>query len=439
MSDNDTIAAIATAPGQGGIGIVRISGKAAKDICHRLIHTVPPARFAHYANFKDEENDIIDQGIVIVFDQPNSFTGEDVVELQGHGGTVVLNRLLNSVIKLAARVARAGEFSERAYHNNKIDLAQAEAIADLIAAESEQSAIAAMHSLQGEFSSAINSLVEQLTQLRVHVESALDFPEEEIDFLADNAIADKLLKIQSQLKTVKNNCKQGALLSEGVRVVITGKPNAGKSSLLNKMAGMETAIVSDIPGTTRDVLREHIQINGVALHIIDTAGVRDSDDEIEKEGVRRAQIEIDQADIIMHLVDASVEEKVIANSEKEIIVYNKIDLTETKSGSEHKSVWLSAKTGDGLDLLKTKILEMIGIDNVSQKEGMYSARTRHVVAIDRAEEHLNIADVALHKQQAGEIMAEELRMAQNELASITGEFSNDDLLGKIFSEFCIGK
>jgi len=443
MSHQDTIAAIATAPGQGGIGIVRISGKKVLSIAQTILHRSPEPRYAHYTNFNNADEEVIDQGLVLYFAKPNSFTGEDVLELQGHGGPVVLDRILKRVIELGARHARAGEFSERAYLNNKIDLAQAEAIADLIAAESEQSAKAAIHSLQGEFSHSINQLVEQITSLRVHVESALDFPEEEIDFLADKVIADKLSAIQQQLSQVKKSCKQGALLREGLRVVITGKPNAGKSSLLNQLAGLESAIVSDVPGTTRDVLREHIQIQGIPLHIIDTAGMRESTDAIEKEGVRRAQKEIEQADIILHLIDASTYDapsyEIESGNRKQIVVYNKVDLTELAIHSEDSAVWISAKTGEGIDELKALLLKTMGIDSASQQEGLFSARTRHVAAIIKAEKHLLLASDALHRQQAGEIMAEELRLTQNELSGITGAFSSDDLLGKIFSEFCIGK
>ena len=441
MSELDTIAAIATAPGQGGIGVIRISGQNVLSIAQALLSKIPKPRYAQYANFKNGDDEIIDQGLVLYFSNPNSFTGEDVLELQGHGGPVVLNQLLKRVIELGARQARAGEFSERAYLNNKIDLTQAEAIADLIAAESEQSAKAAMHSLQGEFSSTVNQLVEQITLLRMHVESALDFPEEEIDFLGDKIIAEKLSSVQQQLQQVKKTCKQGALLREGMRVVITGKPNAGKSSLLNQLAGLDSAIVSDVPGTTRDVLREHIQIDGIPLHIIDTAGLREAKDAIEQEGVRRAQKEIEQADIVLHLVDASKTkiQKIEKEITNQIVVFNKVDLTDLEVRSEKNTIWLSAKTGEGIDELKKLLLKIMEVDSSSQQEGMFSARTRHVVAIKNAEQHLQLANDALHNQKAGEIMAEELRLTQNELSSITGEFSSDDLLGKIFSEFCIGK
>lgn len=439
MNNSDTIAAIATAPGQGGIGVIRVSGAEVQRITKTLLSILPQPRFAKYVNFKDTDNEVIDQGIALFFSKPDSFTGEDVLELQGHGGPVVLNQLLNRVIELGARPARAGEFSERAYLNNKIDLAQAEAIADLIAAESEQSAKAAMHSLQGEFSITINLLVEELIQLRVHVESALDFPEEEIDFLADKVIEEKLSSIQQQVLKVEQGCKQGALLREGARVVITGKPNVGKSSLLNQLAGLESAIVSDVPGTTRDVLREHIQIEGIPLHIVDTAGLRDSSDEVEQEGVRRAQKEIEQADIVLHMLDANTEELIENEKNNQLVIYNKVDLTDLKCHSKDRAVWISAKTGEGIDNLKQLLLQIIGATPASQQEGLFSARTRHVDAIKQTEQHLELASDALHDQQAGEIMAEELRLAQNELSSITGEFSSDDLLGKIFSEFCIGK
>jgi len=296
MSEKETIAAIATAPGQGGVGIVRVSGKKAAEIAQQLTGKKLTPRYAHYTPFLDENNETIDNGLALFFENPNSFTGEDVLELQGHGGPIVLDILLKRVLSLGARSARAGEFSERAFLNDKIDLAQAEAIADLIAAESHEAAKAAVHSLNGEFSEEINKLVEQLTQLRIHVEAALDFPEEEIDFLADKVIENKLKEVTEKLQQVKASAKQGRLLKEGMTVVIAGKPNAGKSSLLNQLAGQETAIVTDVPGTTRDILREHIQIDGLPLHIIDTAGMRESEDVVEQEGIRRAMQEIEKAD-----------------------------------------------------------------------------------------------------------------------------------------------
>jgi len=445
MLNADTIVAIATPPGAGGVGIVRISGPKAAHIAEYILDACPAPRLAHYSDFYDNEHNVIDQGIALYFKAPHSFTGEDVLELQGHGGMVVLDMLVQRIIALGARAARAGEFSERAFLNNKIDLAQAEAIADLIAAQSEQAARAAVHSLQGAFSEQIDALVMELTQLRVHVEAALDFPEEEIDFLADKAIAEKLDKVQQQLQAVKQSAQQGRLLKDGMNVVIAGRPNAGKSSLLNALAGHDAAIVTEIPGTTRDVLREHIQIDGLPLHIIDTAGLRDSDDRVEQEGIRRAHSEIERADRVLYLIDASTEnDDVIPQpliSSKLTCVHNKMDLLEQPAHSEQKQnvthIYLSARTGDGVDLLKQHLKQCMGYQQ--QHEGKFIARRRHLEAIDAAEQHLSQANNALTRLKAGELLAEELRLAQQALASITGAFSADDLLGKIFADFCIGK
>ncbi len=441
MSPPDTIAAIATAPGQGGIGVIRISGGNTNQIARQLLGDLPKPRYAQFASFRDADNEVIDQGIALYFPAPNSFTGEDVLELQGHGGAVVLDRLLKRIIELGARPARAGEFSERAFLNDKIDLVQAEAIADLIAAESEQSAKAAMHSLQGEFSASIDTLLQQLIELRMHVESTLDFPEEEIDFLADDIIKQKLQAIVDQLQVIQNNSKQGRLLNEGLKVVISGKPNAGKSSLLNLLAGSDSAIVSDIPGTTRDVLREKIQIQGVPLHIVDTAGLREASDVIEQEGVRRAQKEMQQADILLTVIDATIDAVLPDAQPNEIQVLNKIDLVQDKGvDTPDSAVKLSAKTGEGLERLQQKILQLAGYNSQpGQTTGIYTARRRHLQALQKTADHLELAQRALTVEQAGEVMAEELRLAQNSLSEITGAFSSDDLLGKIFSEFCIGK
>ncbi|MCW8830246.1 MAG: tRNA uridine-5-carboxymethylaminomethyl(34) synthesis GTPase MnmE [Gammaproteobacteria bacterium] len=447
MSDKDTIAAIATAPGQGGVGIVRVSGKKATEIAEQLTGKKLTPRYAHYTPFLDENNETIDNGLALFFENPNSFTGEDVLELQGHGGPVILDILLQRVLSLGARPARAGEFSERAFLNDKIDLTQAEAIADLIAAESHEAARAAVHSLNGEFSEEIDKLVEQLTQLRIHIEAALDFPEEEIDFLADKVIENKLIEVTEKLQQVKASAKQGRLLKEGMTVVIAGRPNAGKSSLLNQLAGQDTAIVTDIPGTTRDILREHIQIDGLPLHIIDTAGLRESEDVVEQEGIRRAMQEIEKADRLLYVMDGDSkgEEKNIVDSfSKDLgitFVHNKIDknkavpqLVELENNTT--DIFLSAKTGAGIELLKQHLKKCMGYEN--RLEGKYMARRRHLEAIEQAEQNLELADLNLkHKQ--GELVAEELSQAQNQLASITGEFSSDDLLGRIFSDFCIGK
>ena len=452
--NTDTIAAIATPSGQGGVGIIRVSGSQAIAVAEKIVGHCPAPRFAHYGNFTDENKTIIDSGLTLFFKKPFSFTGEDVIEFHAHGGPVVLDILLKEILQSDVRPARAGEFTERAFLNDKIDLTQAEAIADLIAADSEQAARAAMRSMQGVFSAVIHQLVEQLTQLRIYVESALDFPEEEIDFLADDAIAKQLAAVKQQLFEVKKSAQQGRLLKEGMTVVIAGKPNAGKSSLLNQLAGQESAIVTDIPGTTRDILREHIQIDGLPLHIIDTAGLRDSDDVIEQEGIKRARKMIEKADRVLFVVD--IEEGNDSNHQAILqgipshigvtTVFNKIDkqnrsaemVDASESATEENAViYLSAKNGEGIDLLKQHLKQCMGYQQ--SKEGQFIARRRHLDAIDAAEQHLIMADVNLHQLKAGELLAEELRLAQNVLASITGEFSSDDLLGRIFSDFCIGK
>ncbi len=447
MSVKDTIAAIATPPGQGGVGILRVSGAEVPAITEKLLGRIIPPRYAHYGSFIDENGETIDSGIALYFKAPFSFTGEDVLELHGHGGPMVMDLLLKRVLSLGVRAARAGEFSERAFLNDKIDLTQAEAIADLIAAESHEAARAAAHSLAGDFSADIQLLVEALIQLRIHVESALDFPEEEIDFLADDAIAEKLKDTREKLQQVKSSAQQGRLLKEGMTVVIAGKPNAGKSSLLNKLAGQEAAIVTDVPGTTRDILREHIQIDGLPLHIIDTAGLRESDNEVEQEGIRRALGAIEKADRLLYMLsgDSKEEEADIIEgltSDVDItFIFNKIDLKNTsariKEDKNKTELYLSAKTGEGIDLLKKHLKKCMGYEGGT--EGKYIARRRHLDAIDQAEAHLEIAHTNLHVIKAGELVAEELLLAQQALSSITGEFSNDDLLGRIFADFCIGK
>jgi tRNA modification GTPase len=448
--NNDTIAAIATPTGQGGVGIIRVSGARAADLADIISGKCPAPRYAHYGVFVDQNKNTIDSGLTLYFKKPFSFTGEDVVEFHAHGGPVILDILLKEILQHNVRPARAGEFSERAFLNDKIDLAQAEAIADLIAADSEQAARAATRSMQGEFSAVIHQLVEELIQLRIYVESALDFPEEEIDFLADEAIANKLELVKQKLLQVKKSAHQGRLLKEGMTVVIAGKPNAGKSSLLNQLAGQDSAIVTDIPGTTRDILREHIQIDGLPLHIIDTAGLRDSDDIVEREGVKRAKQMIEAADRILFVVDINDNDLTMLKSLPENIgittIYNKIDQHNRTAEIEDNpalaeknrtEIFLSAKTGDGIDLLKQHLKSCMGYQQ--KNEGQFIARRRHLDAIDTAEEHLVIANKNLHELKAGELLAEELRLAQEALSSITGEFSSDDLLGRIFSDFCIGK
>ncbi len=446
----DTIAAVATPSGQGGVGIIRISGPLAPAVAEKISGLCPAPRYAHYGVFCDKKKAPIDNGLTLYFKKPFSFTGEDIIEFHAHGGPVVLDILLKEVLQYDVRPARAGEFSERAFLNDKIDLTQAEAIADLIAADSEQAARAATRSMQGDFSAVIHQLVEELIRLRIHVESALDFPEEEIDFLADAAIAEQLKQVKQKLQDVKKSAQQGRLLKEGMTVVIAGKPNAGKSSLLNQLAGQESAIVTEIAGTTRDILREHIQIDGLPLHIMDTAGLRDSDDIVEKEGIKRTRQMIENADRILFVVDVNDKDEALLDTLPKNIgvtkVYNKIDRYGLKAKivendaairDRNSAVYISAKTGDGLELLKKHLKACMGYQQ--KNEGQFIARRRHLDAIDVAEEHLQIADKNLNCLRAGELLAEELRQAQQALSSITGEFSSDDLLGRIFSDFCIGK
>ena len=435
-----TIVAIATPPGRGGVGIVRVSGPKVAEIAEGIIHKPLKPRYAIVARFFDQDQEPIDEGIVLYFPAPNSFTGEDVLELHGHGGPVVLDRLLKRCMALGARQARPGEFSERAFLNNKIDLAQAEAIADLIDAESTQAAQSALRSLQGGFSKCIAMLVEKLIQLRMYVEAAINFPEEEIDFLADEKISQQLNSIITDLSAVQKTAKQGSLLREGMTVVIAGKPNAGKSSLLNQLSGQESAIVTEIPGTTRDILREYIHIDGLPLHIIDTAGLCESPDIVEKEGIRRAYEAIQSADRVLFMVDCTNHETFDLSefpNAKLSIIYNKIDLKNAEPRQVNNSIYLSAKTGAGINLLKEHLKQCVGFQTLT--EGQFSARRRHIEALQLAAEHLVNAKVQLEKFHAGELLAEELNLAQRSLGEITGEFHSDDLLGRIFAGFCIGK
>lgn len=451
MSQQDTIAAIATPPGKGGVGIIRISGSKSLAIAAALMDRSPQPRRAHFAHFReivDNETDVIDQGLALFFPGPNSFTGEDVLELQGHGGPVIMDRLLKACLRAGARMARPGEFSERAFLNNKIDLAQAEAIADLIDSASEQAARQAMRSLDGAFSREIDQLVEAVTVLRIYVEAAIDFPEEEIDFISDSRVADDLNAIKQQLQHVSNAAQQGSLLRDGMTVVIAGKPNAGKSSLLNALAGRESAIVTDIAGTTRDILRENILIDGMPLHIIDTAGLRDSDDPVEQEGIRRAWQEIDKADRVLLIVDshqqrhADIPDTFVehANAGKLSLIFNKCDLSgETvreDAQGELPTLYLSAKAEQGIDLLRNHLKRCVGFED---GDSPFIARRRHIEALNTAREHLLQGEHQLHHYNAGELLAEELRLTQQSLSEITGAFTSDDLLGRIFSSFCIGK
>lgn len=450
----ETIVAQATAPGRGGIGILRVSGPLATKVAQAILGKCPKPRMADYLPFKDADGTILDQGIALYFKSPNSFTGEDVLELQGHGGQVVLDLLLKRILQIdGIRLARPGEFSEQAFLNDKLDLAQAEAIADLIDSTSEQAVRSALKSLQGEFSKKVNALVDSVIYLRTYVEASIDFPDEEIDFLADGKIEANLRGIINQLEDVRSEAKQGSILREGMKVVIAGRPNAGKSSLLNALAGHEAAIVTDIAGTTRDVLREHIHIDGMPLHIIDTAGLRDATDEVERIGISRAWTEIEQADRIILMLDSSdpesadlskVRSEFLAKLPSTLpvtIVRNKIDLNgEQASESEqggYQMISLSAQTHDGVQLLREHLKQAMGFQ--TGMEGGFLARRRHLDALDKAAEHLQIGLVQLTEFHAGELLAEELRLVQSYLSEITGQFTSDDLLGNIFSSFCIGK
>jgi tRNA modification GTPase trmE len=450
----DTIVAQATPIGRGGVGILRVSGPLASKVAEAVLGKTLTPRMANYLPFKDNNGETLDQGIALFFKAPNSFTGEDVLELQGHGGQVILDILLKRILEVeGVRIARAGEFSEQAFLNDKLDLAQAEAIADLIDATSEQAARSALKSLQGEFSNKINQLVDSVIYLRTYVEAAIDFPDEEIDFLADGKIEGHLNDIIQQLNGVRQEAKQGAILREGMKVVIAGRPNAGKSSLLNALAGREAAIVTDIAGTTRDVLREHIHIDGMPLHIIDTAGLREASDEVERIGIARAWEEIAQADQVLLMID-STEQKVddfkaewaeflakLPPNMPVTVIRNKVDLSGEPEGLEQLEnftfIRLSAQTKVGVDLLREHLKKSMGYQ--SSTEGGFLARRRHLQALEEAAEHLARGHVQLTQFFAGELLAEELRMVQNALSEITGQFTSDDLLGNIFSSFCIGK
>ncbi len=445
----DTIAAVATPSGRGGVGIVRISGPAAAAIAEGMLGRCPPPRRADYLPFRSIDGSVLDLGIALFFAAPHSFTGEDVLELQGHGGPVVMDLLLETALQLGARNALPGEFSQRAFLNDKLDLAQAEAIADLIDSSSEQAARSALRSLQGEFSHRVQSLTEALIQLRLYVEAAIDFPEEEVDFLADGVVSARLHALAEQLCAVQEAARQGSLLREGMNVVLAGLPNAGKSSLLNALAGRDSAIVTDIPGTTRDVLREQISIDGMPLHIIDTAGLRDSGDAIEQEGVRRAWAEIERADGVLLLVDdhaglGAAEQAILARLPQRLpvtFIHNKIDLSGRAPALAHEGdeihVYLSARHGTGLDLLRQHLKQRMGYTGAGT--GAFSARRRHLDALARAAAHLEAGTAQLEQYHAGELLAEELHLAQQALGEITGTFTSDDLLGRIFTSFCIGK
>lgn len=437
----DTIAAIATAQGRGGVGVVRISGPGISFIAMTILGKIPGARHATFTDFKDAGGEVIDQGIALYFPAPHSYTGEDVLELQGHGGAAVLHLLLQRCLGLGARLAEPGEFTRRAYLNDKIDLAQAESVADLIEATTTEAARSAIRSLHGEFSATINELVEELIRLRMLVEAMLDFPEEDIE-VVDTTHRDLLLtKIHSRLQQTLESARQGSLLREGAHVALVGRPNVGKSSLLNRLAGEEVALVSEVPGTTRDVIRQAIQIRGVPLHIMDTAGLRVSQDEVENMGMARTHQMVQRADLILLLLDAargcSAEDSAILSGFPadipHLLVFNKADLLQEKFTAE-AGVYISAKSGLGIEVLREEILKLIGWHN--QEGGTFIARERHLIALKLAQSHLDLATRQLNHP---ELFAEELRLTQQALNSITGKFTADDLLGEIFSRFCIGK
>ncbi len=446
-TQGETIAAIATSAGAGGIGIIRLSGSKAAEIAVVLLGRTPKPRHAHYCTFRDSDRAILDHGLLLHFPAPHSFTGEDVVELQVHGSPVMLRCLLARTIELGARQARAGEFSERAFLNGKIDLAQAEAIADLIASGSEAAARAALRSLDGEFSRQVHALTEAVVRLRIWIEAAIDFPEEEIDFLATPRLLDDMAQLGNSVDQLLTASRRGVRLANGLHVVIVGRPNAGKSSLLNALAASDRAIVTDIPGTTRDVLRETIDLDGIAITLVDTAGLRESIDPVEVEGMRRARTELQSADLAVlvsrdeHLHEDSELLSGLSEATARIIVHNKIDLDATvprrKLIDTTTHLWISARTGAGVDLLVAELRRAAGQSETD--DGAFSARARHVNAIERAREHLESARFALFEQRAGELAAEELRLVQQVLDEITGTFSSDDLLGRIFADFCIGK
>lgn len=457
----DTIVAQANAPGQGGVSIIRISGDGALPIAEKLFKKQAlffEARKAKLVQCENKNEEIIDQGIVIFFAGPNSFTGEDIIEFHCHGSPVLVDLILDTIVFFGARLARAGEFSERAFLNNKIDLVQAEAIADLIASGSEQAAKSALHSLQGFFSEKINTLVEDLIYLRTYIEAAIDFPDEEgVEFLSEGKIKKRLEVLLENIGTLKKETQQGVMLQEGLNVVIAGEPNAGKSSLLNILSRKESAIVTTIAGTTRDVLKEKIQIRGLPIHIIDTAGLRESEDIIEQEGIRRAWKEIQKADLVLYVIDASKAElpqdqnawsllqKHLSDNTPICIIENKADLLGKQPGIETIAInqqqipllTISAKFDSGIDLLKQQILLCAGFS--LSGESRFIARRRHILAIEQAEVFIEHGYQCLLESEAAELLAEDLRLAQQCLGEITGAFTSDDLLGNIFSSFCIGK
>ncbi len=449
MSDADTIVAAATPPGRGGIGVVRLSGPAASRIASSILGALPAPRRATFAAFRDAAHQTLDAGLALYFPGPHSYTGEDVVEFHGHGGPVIIESLIERLVELGARRANPGEFTQRAFLNDKLDLAQAEAVADLIDAGSREAARAAMRSLQGEFSTMIQVLTGALIELRTHVEAAIDFPEEEIDFLADPALAERLATVRRHFEAVTRSASQGRLLRDGMTVVLAGAPNAGKSSLLNRLAGYDAAIVTALPGTTRDVLRERIHVDGMPLHILDTAGLRVAQDAVEEEGIRRAQAEMARADRVLFIIDGALDPEASAYRELAgslpagipvTLVYNKSDIADGRklpAPSGVPRVDVSALTGEGLDGLRAHLKSCMGYFTL--ESGSVSARQRHLEALARARASVEEAARVLKETRAGELVAQELRTAQRALDEIGGEFTSEDLLGRIFASFCIGK
>lgn len=444
----DTIAAVATAPGAGAIGIVRVSGPKARAIGRALTGKRLRPRKPRLCALRDNTGGVLDHALTLLFSAPHSATGEDVLELQAHGSPVVLDLLLRRVLELGARAARPGEFSERAFLNGKLDLVQAEAVADLIASNSAAAARAALRSLEGDFSREVRKLLEALVRLRAWLEAALDFPEEEIDFLSAPQLAADLAALSAQSADLLAAARRGVVLRDGLHVAIIGRPNTGKSSLLNALARSERAIVTPIPGTTRDVLREGVNIDGIVLTLVDTAGLRESDDEVEREGIRRAHAELARADVAVLVTDSThvaADTPLLsgcAAGAAKLIVHNKIDLSGEaahveRGSAEEIHLYISAQRGDGLSGLRAELARLAGRGEGAG--GTFSARTRHVDALERVATHLRGAQTALLEQHAGELAAEELRQAQHALGEITGDYTTDDLLGLIFSSFCIGK
>ncbi|MEO1244916.1 MAG: tRNA uridine-5-carboxymethylaminomethyl(34) synthesis GTPase MnmE [Pseudomonadota bacterium] len=443
--DTATIVSAATPPGVGGVAIVRLSGSHVARIGEQMLGSLPPPREARFRVFRDSAGKRLDEGLALYFPGPDSFTGESVLELHGHGGPLPVSMLVGAARDLGARLAEPGEFSRRAFLNGRLDLAQAEAIADLIAAGSEQAARAALRSLNGEFSARVNALVEALVQTRLHVEAAIDFPEEDIDFLADAALKERLEDCRRRFDSLLSGAQRGRLLRDGYQVVLVGAPNVGKSSLMNRLSGEDTAIVTEVAGTTRDILRETLNLDGLLVELIDTAGLRDDPDRVEEEGIRRARAAMQHADACLWVQDASTSEpprpESLPAAAKLIVVRNKIDLSGEMAGVRRDlpitTVAVSAATGAGLDALRAELRNAAGLGDLG--EGSFTARGRHVDALQRARTHFDAGRQALERSRAGELLAEELREAQQALGEITGAFTPDDLLGRIFSEFCIGK